>query len=139
MFSVIRWVTVGIGLLGLAESATAQSDRRAIEFYVANFEKYLGQQISVDVASCEREDVGEYGEVAVFLIYTRGQTESGFAYAVVPKADVARFSRKYSEKKDYYRTTALRGVLTRGLRDFYISVDGAVLPTESTEQPAPTE
>jgi hypothetical protein len=115
-----------------SSTATAQSDRRAIEYYEANFEKYEGKQISVDVASSTREDTGEYGDVAVFRVYTKGKIETGFTYAVVPRSEVERFSKRYAEKEDF-GTTNLRGVLTKGLYKFYISVDGAVLPDKSTD------
>jgi hypothetical protein len=117
----------------IASLAWAQADRRAIGYYEANFEKYLGREISVDVASSEREDTGELSDVAVFRIYTKGKTEAGFAYAVVPKSDVAKFSRRYAEKDDYRATTSLRGVFTKRGSYFYISVDGAVLPDEKAE------
>lgn len=128
------WLIPIFGLLGFSAMSFAQSDRRAIEYYEANFEKYLGKEISVDVASCSREDTGEFANVAIFSIYTRGETESGFTYAVIPKSDVTSFSRKYAEKDVFYRGSRLRGVFLKGgLRNFYISVDGAVLPKESTD------
>ena len=147
--------------LALLASASAQSDRRSFEYYRANFEKYLGKEISVQATAAERKDTGQYGDVALFLVYTGGPYERSYAYAAVPLAETKSFSRRYATRNGgfYYEKDSrpLRGKLTKGgpsasnmivydTGGFYISFKDAVLPETPTEvsdaasaAPAPTE
>jgi hypothetical protein len=125
-------------LFGFPIFATAQSDRQAIEFYTANFEKYLGQEIGLMVAEVTRQDKGQHGDVAVFSIYTKGARESAFTHAVVPLSEAKSFSNSYAFRD--YKTRLLRGTLRQtGSGDFYISYKGAELPSDTpsaaTEEP----
>jgi hypothetical protein len=135
----MRTAILVVAYLTIASVSSAQDDRRAIEYYKANFEKYLGKQVIVDVASSTREDMGQFGDVAVFQVYTKGKTETGFVYAVVPKSDVDKFARRYAENDDYTRTRTLHGVFTKGPGFFYISVDGALLAKEEAQAPSAPE
>jgi hypothetical protein len=142
--------------LALIASASAQSDRRSFEYYRANFEKYLGKEISVQATAAERKDTGEYGDVALFLVYTGGPYDRSYAYAAVPLAETKSFSRRYATRNGgfYYEKDArpLRGKLMKGgpsassmivynTGGLYISFKDAVLPEVSTELPTevPTE
>ncbi len=114
-------------LLSLCAVAVGQSDRQAIEHYEANFEKYLGTDITLMVSEADRLDKGEHGDVSIFRIYTLGQRDSGFAYAVVPRSETASFVRRYAFRD--YNTRPLRGTfMSRPNGTFYISFRGAKYP-----------
>jgi hypothetical protein len=110
--------------------AHAQTDRQAIEHYKANFEKYLGKEISLMVARAKREDKGEHGDVAIFSIYTKGQRDAGFTHAVIPRFEAESFARRYAFRD--YQTRPVRGTfMATANGKFYISVKGAVFPSDA--------
>lgn len=130
-------------------SLAAQADRKAIDFYIANFEKYLGREISVEVEKAERKDTGEHENVAIFELFTSGTREYGYAYAVVPKSEVGAFSKRYGAQTGGYLLDGngrpLRGVFTKSpsamenaygsFARFYISYKGAVFPDDKRAKP----
>lgn len=141
----LRLVVPLIGFFAFAATAFSQSDRDAIEFYKANLEEFLDEQIAVQVARGERLDIGECEGIAIFLVYTQGSREGGFTIAVIPQTDVKSFSRKFARGDS---TRRLTGVLKLVPKDksklplrlsaytVYISVDGAVLPEETETRTA---
>jgi hypothetical protein len=157
----MKFLTAFLLAVVFVTSADAQSDRRSFEYYRANFEKYLGKEINVLATSAERKDTGQYGDVALFLVYTGGPYERSYAYAAVPLSETKAFSRRYATRNGgfYYEKDSrpLRGKLMKGAPSgsnmivydtggFYISFKDAVLPETPTEvsdaasaAPAPTE
>jgi hypothetical protein len=123
-------------LLSLSAVAVGQSDRQAIEHYEANFEKYLGKDITLMVARAERQDKGENSDVAIFRTYTLGQRDSGYTDVVVPRSETESFAKRYAFRD--YNTRPLRGTFmatTNG--NFYISYKGALFPGDAVTDAAP--
>jgi len=119
----------------LAVVAMAQSDRQSIEHYEANFEKYLGADITLMVDDVDRRDTGEHGDVAVFYATTRGQRDVGFVLVAVPRTEVDAFVRRYSVR-GYGQTRPMRGTFkSRTNGTFYISFRGAKYPEEAASIP----
>lgn len=120
----------------LAAASAAQTDRQAIDHYEAQFEKYLGTDITVMVQEATRQDAGEHADVAIFSIYTMGQRGSGFTHAVVPRSEADTFSQRYADRA-YYKTRPLRGKFMQTTNgNFYISYKGAEFPRDAVVEPA---
>jgi hypothetical protein len=121
--------------LGTAVGA-AQTDRQAIDHYEAQFEKYLGKDISVMVQEATRQDAGEHADVAIFSLYTMGQRDGGYTHVVVPRSEAHAFSQRYADR-DYYQTRPLRGKFMQTPNgNFYISYNGAEFPRDAVVEPA---
>jgi len=121
-------------LHGFAGAGLAQTDRQAIEHYRAQFERYLGKDITLMVAQVERRDKGEHGDVAVFWAYTKGERETGWVDVVVPRSESDSFARRYAYRD--YRTRPMRGTfMSTTNAKFYIAFKGAEFPSDANFAP----
>jgi len=126
----MRAAQILIAILGSTVGALGQTDRQAIPHYAHQFEKYLGEDITLMVARATRQDKGEHRDVAIFSIYTKGQRDSGYTHAVVPRSEADTFARRYAFRD--FTTRPLRGTFlatTNG--NFYISFKGAEFPNDA--------